>query len=37
MTTEDVLEEFRAAGALKEGHFVLSSGLHSPLSRAKRW
>jgi orotate phosphoribosyltransferase len=31
MTTEDVLEEFRAAGALKEGHFVLSSGLHSPV------
>ncbi len=29
MTTEDVLEEFRAAGALREGHFVLSSGLHS--------
>jgi orotate phosphoribosyltransferase len=31
MTTEDVLEEFRAAGALREGHFVLSSGLHSPV------
>ena len=30
MTTEDVLEEFRAAGALRTGHFVLSSGLHSP-------
>ena len=29
MTTDDVLDEFRAAGALKEGHFVLSSGLHS--------
>ena len=29
MNTEDVLEEFRAAGALREGHFVLSSGLHS--------
>ena len=29
MTNEDVLEEFRAAGALREGHFVLSSGLHS--------
>jgi orotate phosphoribosyltransferase len=26
---EDVLNEFRAAGALLEGHFVLSSGLHS--------
>jgi orotate phosphoribosyltransferase len=31
MTPEDVLEEFRAAGALREGHFVLSSGLHSPV------
>jgi orotate phosphoribosyltransferase len=29
MTTDDVLAEFRACGALKEGHFVLSSGLHS--------
>jgi orotate phosphoribosyltransferase len=26
---EQVLDEFRAAGALLEGHFVLSSGLHS--------
>ena len=26
---DDVLNEFRAAGALLEGHFVLSSGLHS--------
>jgi orotate phosphoribosyltransferase len=31
MTENDVLEEFRAAGALREGHFVLSSGLHSPV------
>ena len=31
MTEEDVLAEFRAAEALLEGHFVLSSGLHSPL------
>ena len=30
MNTEDVLNEFRDAGALREGHFVLSSGLHSP-------
>ncbi len=30
MTEDDVLEEFRAAGALREGHFILSSGLHSP-------
>ncbi|MGE0233042.1 MAG: orotate phosphoribosyltransferase [Flavobacteriaceae bacterium] len=29
MTDEEVLEEFRAAGALLEGHFILSSGLHS--------
>lgn len=29
MTSDDVLAEFRAAGALREGHFVLSSGLHS--------
>ncbi len=31
MNTQDVLEEFRASGALREGHFVLSSGLHSPV------
>ena len=31
MNTEDVLNEFREAGALREGHFVLSSGLHSPV------
>src|SRR5438045_4650994 len=31
MTADDVLDEFRAAGALREGHFVLSSGLHSPV------
>ncbi|HTI66144.1 MAG TPA: orotate phosphoribosyltransferase [Caulobacteraceae bacterium] len=31
MTPDDVLAEFRAAGALREGHFVLSSGLHSPV------
>lgn len=30
MTHDEVLNEFRAAGALLEGHFVLSSGLHSP-------
>lgn len=29
MNTEQVLEEFRASGALRTGHFVLSSGLHS--------
>jgi orotate phosphoribosyltransferase len=26
---EDVIEKFKATGALLEGHFVLSSGLHS--------
>jgi orotate phosphoribosyltransferase len=31
MSEEDVLAEFRAAGALLEGHFILSSGLHSPI------
>jgi len=31
MTSDDVLAEFRDAGALREGHFVLSSGLHSPV------
>ena len=30
MTNEEVLDEFRAAGALLQGHFLLSSGLHSP-------
>jgi orotate phosphoribosyltransferase len=29
LSHEEVLNEFRAAGALLEGHFVLSSGLHS--------
>lgn len=29
MTGDEVLDEFRAAGALLEGHFILSSGLHS--------
>jgi len=31
MTESEVLDEFRAAGALLEGHFILSSGLHSPI------
>ncbi len=30
MTEDEILAEFRAAGALLEGHFILSSGLHSP-------
>lgn len=31
MTNEEVLGEFRAAEALLEGHFILSSGLRSPM------
>ena len=31
MTPADILDEFRAAGAYQEGHFVLTSGLHSPV------
>jgi orotate phosphoribosyltransferase len=31
MNADEVIDEFRAAGALREGHFVLSSGLHSPV------
>lgn len=31
MNTDDVLQEFREAGALLEGHFILSSGLRSPV------
>ncbi|MCS6873555.1 MAG: orotate phosphoribosyltransferase [Pyrinomonadaceae bacterium] len=27
----DILRHFRSAGALLEGHFILSSGLHSPI------
>lgn len=30
MTEGEILAEFRAADALLEGHFILSSGLHSP-------
>ena len=29
MKPEEVIEKFKAAGALLEGHFVLTSGLHS--------
>lgn len=29
MQTEEVIERFKATGALLEGHFVLTSGLHS--------
>ncbi len=31
LTPEQTLAEFRAAGALLEGHFILSSGLRSPM------
>ncbi|HSI39611.1 MAG TPA: orotate phosphoribosyltransferase [Xanthobacteraceae bacterium] len=31
MTQDEVLAEFRDAGALMEGHFILSSGLRSPV------
>ena len=30
MSDDEILDEFRAAGALLEGHFILSSGLRSP-------
>ena len=30
MTEDDIFAEFRAADALLDGHFILSSGLHSP-------
>jgi orotate phosphoribosyltransferase len=30
MSDEEILDEFRGAGALLEGHFILSSGLRSP-------
>lgn len=31
MSPDQVLDEFRGAGALREGRFVLSPGLHSPM------
>jgi orotate phosphoribosyltransferase len=31
MTNEQVLNEFRKSGALLEGHFILSSGLHADM------
>lgn len=36
MTTDDVLEIFRQCGALLEGHFILSSGLRSPIFLQKQ-
>jgi orotate phosphoribosyltransferase len=30
MNAEEIIAKFKSAGALLEGHFVLSSGLHSP-------
>jgi len=31
MHLDEVMDEFRAVGGLREGHFILSSGLHSPV------
>ncbi len=31
MTTDEILDIFRQCGALLEGHFILSSGLRSPI------
>ena len=31
MNTEEVLDIFRSCGAMLEGHFILTSGLHSPV------
>ena len=31
MTQDEVLDEFRAAGALLTGHFILTSGRRSPV------
>jgi orotate phosphoribosyltransferase len=31
LTGDEILDEFRDAGALLEGHFILSSGLRSPV------
>jgi orotate phosphoribosyltransferase len=31
LRAEQVIEKFKATGALLEGHFMLTSGLHSPL------
>ena len=31
MRADEVLERFRRTGALLEGHFILTSGLHSPV------
>lgn len=31
MTDDEILQHFRAAGALLEGHFILTSGLRSPV------
>jgi orotate phosphoribosyltransferase len=31
MQPDEVIEKFKSAGALLEGHFILSSGLHSPV------
>ncbi|MEO6013393.1 MAG: orotate phosphoribosyltransferase [Devosia sp.] len=36
MTTDEILDIFRECGALLEGHFILSSGLRSPVFLQKQ-
>jgi len=36
MNTNEVLEVFREAGAVLEGHFILTSGLRSPIFLQQR-
>ena len=36
MTTDEILDIFRDCGALLEGHFILSSGLRSPVFLQKQ-
>ena len=31
MKADEIIQKFKSAGALLEGHFILSSGLHSPV------
>lgn len=37
LSPDQTLDIFREAGALLEGHFILSSGLHSPMFFQKTW
>ena len=36
MTQDEILDIFRQCGALLEGHFILSSGLRSPIFLQKQ-